>query len=40
VDGLAAAVVGESVDTTTAALVVAAWAVAGVLLAVRYFRWE
>jgi ABC-2 type transport system permease protein len=40
VDGLAAAIVGESVDTSTAAVVVAAWALMGVVLAVRYFRWE
>jgi hypothetical protein len=32
--------VGGGGDAGTAALVVAAWTVAGLVLAVRYFRWE
>jgi ABC-2 type transport system permease protein len=39
VDGLSVAIVGGS-GAGTAALVVGGWAVAGVVLAVRYFRWE
>jgi ABC-2 type transport system permease protein len=39
IDGLSAAIVGGG-DTGTAALVVGAWAVAGLFLAVRFFRWE
>ena len=40
IDGLSAAIVGTSVDEAGAALVVAAWAAAGIVLAVRFFRWE
>lgn len=40
IDGLSEAIVGGGGDALTAALVVAAWAVAGLVLAVRYFRWE
>ena len=40
IDGLSEAIVGGGGDTATAALVVAAWAVAGLFLAVRFFRWE
>ena len=39
VDGLSVAIVGGS-GAGTAALVVGGWAVAGLVLAVRYFRWE
>jgi ABC-2 type transport system permease protein len=40
IDGLSQAIVGGGGDAGTAALVVAAWAAAGLFLAVRYFRWE
>ncbi len=40
IDGLAEAIVGGGSDAGTAALVVAGWTVAGLVLAVRYFRWE
>ncbi len=40
IDGLSAAIVGSSFDELEAAAVVAAWAAAGALLAVRFFRWE
>ena len=40
VDGLSEAIVGGSGDAATAALVVAGWTVAGLVLAVRFFRWE
>jgi len=40
IDGLSEAIVGGSSDTVTALLVVAAWAAAGLFLAVRFFRWE
>jgi ABC-2 type transport system permease protein len=40
VDGLSAGIVGGSGDTAVAAAVVGAWTVAGLLLAVRYFRWS
>ena len=40
IDGLSEAIVGGGGDAGTAALVVAAWTVAGLVLAVRYFRWE
>jgi ABC-2 type transport system permease protein len=40
IDGLSEAIVGGAGDATTAAAVTAAWAVAGVVLAVRFFRWE
>jgi len=40
IDGLSAAIVGGGGDAGTAAIVVGAWAVAGLFLAVRFFRWE
>jgi ABC-2 type transport system permease protein len=40
IDGLSEAIVGGGGDAGTAALVMAAWTVAGLVLAVRYFRWE
>ena len=40
IDGLSQAIVGGSGDVWTAAAVVGAWAVAGLFLAVRFFRWE
>jgi ABC-2 type transport system permease protein len=40
IDGLSQAVVGGHVDELGAAAVVAGWAAAGLLLALRYFRWE
>ncbi len=41
IDGLSAAITGDGgVDLGVAALVVAGWTLAGVVLAVRFFRWE
>ena len=40
IDGLSEAIVGGGADVATAAVVVAAWAAAGLFLAVRFFRWE
>jgi ABC-2 type transport system permease protein len=40
IDGLSAGIVGGGEDIATSALIVAAWTVAGLVLAVRYFRWE
>jgi ABC-2 type transport system permease protein len=40
VDGLSEAIVGGGGDAATSALVVAGWTVAGLVLAIRYFRWE
>ena len=40
IDGLSAAIVGERVDELAALAVVGIWTVAGLALAVRYFRWE
>jgi ABC-2 type transport system permease protein len=40
IDGLSDAIVGGGGDVGAAAVVVAAWAVAGLILAVRFFRWE
>jgi len=40
IDGLSGAIVGDSVDMLGAAGVVGLWAVAAVVLAVRFFRWE
>jgi ABC-2 type transport system permease protein len=40
IDGLSAAIVGGGAGVGIAALVVAAWAAAGLFLAVRFFRWE
>jgi ABC-2 type transport system permease protein len=39
IDGLSEAIVGGGGDAATAAAVVGAWAVAGIVLAVRFFRW-
>ena len=39
IDGLSDAIVGGG-DPATAALVVGGWTVAGLVLAVRFFRWE
>jgi ABC-2 type transport system permease protein len=40
IDGLSEAIVGGGGDVGTAAIIVAAWAAAGLFLAVRFFRWE
>jgi ABC-2 type transport system permease protein len=40
IDGLSEAIVGGGGDAGTAAAVVSAWALAGVVIAVRFFRWE
>ena len=40
IDGLSQAIVGGGGDAATAAAVVGAWAIAGIVLAVRFFRWE
>jgi ABC-2 type transport system permease protein len=40
IDGLSAAIVGSSGDVATAAAVVGAWTLGGLVLAVRFFRWE
>jgi ABC-2 type transport system permease protein len=40
IDGLSTAIVGGSGDVALGAAVVGAWSVAGVVLAVRFFRWE
>jgi ABC-2 type transport system permease protein len=40
IDGLSDAMVGGGSDIGGAAAVVAVWAVAGIFLAVRFFRWE
>jgi ABC-2 type transport system permease protein len=40
IDGLSAGIVGTSVDTGVAALVVGGWALAGIVLAARFFRWQ
>jgi ABC-2 type transport system permease protein len=40
IDGLSAAIVGGGSDVAVAAAVVGGWAVAGIVLAVRFFRWE
>jgi ABC-2 type transport system permease protein len=40
IDALSQAIVGGGGETGTAAAVVGAWALAGILLAVRFFRWE
>jgi ABC-2 type transport system permease protein len=40
IDGLSEAIVGGGGDVATAAIIVAAWAAAGLFLAVRFFRWE
>jgi ABC-2 type transport system permease protein len=40
IDGLSQAIVGGTADAGTAALVVGGWAAAGLVVAVRFFRWE
>jgi ABC-2 type transport system permease protein len=40
IDGLSLAITGSGADAATAAAVVGGWAVAGIVLAARYFRWE
>ena len=40
IDGLSHAMIGGGSDIGAAAAIVAGWAVAGIFLAVRYFRWE
>ena len=40
VDGLSGAIVGGQVDELGAAAVVAVWAAGGLVLAVRFFRWD
>jgi ABC-2 type transport system permease protein len=40
IDGLSMAIVGGGGDAAAAALPIAAWAVAGIVIAVRFFRWE
>jgi ABC-2 type transport system permease protein len=40
IDGLSEAIVGGAGDAAAAAAVVGAWALAGVVLGVRFFRWE
>jgi ABC-2 type transport system permease protein len=40
IDGLSDAIVGGGGDAGLAAAVVAGWAVAGIVLAVRFFRWQ
>jgi ABC-2 type transport system permease protein len=40
IDGLSEAIVGGGGHAATAAAVVGAWAVCGIVLAVRFFRWE
>jgi ABC-2 type transport system permease protein len=40
IDGLSMAIVGGGGDAATAAAVVGAWAAVGVVVAVRFFRWE
>jgi ABC-2 type transport system permease protein len=40
IDGLSQAIVGGGGDAAAAAAVVGAWAIGGIGLAVRYFRWE
>ena len=40
IDGLSEAIVGGSGEVWTAAAVLGVWALAGLVLAVRFFRWE
>jgi ABC-2 type transport system permease protein len=40
IDGLSAAIVGAPVDEAAAAAVTGAWALAGIALAIRFFRWS
>jgi hypothetical protein len=40
IDGLSVGITGGGADAATAAAVVGGWAIAGIVLAARYFRWE
>jgi len=40
IDGLSAAIVGGGGDVAGAAAVLGAWTLGGIVLAVRFFRWE
>jgi ABC-2 type transport system permease protein len=40
IDGLSEGIVGSGGEAATAAIVVGAWALGGIVLAVRFFRWE
>lgn len=40
IDGLSAAIVGSTGDVAVSAAVLGAWTIAGLVLAVRFFRWE
>jgi ABC-2 type transport system permease protein len=40
IDGLSAAIVGGTGGAATAAAILGAWGLAGLVLAVRFFRWE
>jgi ABC-2 type transport system permease protein len=40
IDGLSAAIVGAPVDEAAAAAAAGAWALAGLVLAIRFFRWS
>ncbi len=40
VDGFSDAIIGGGSDIASAAAIIAGWAVAGIFLAVRFFRWE
>ena len=40
IDGLSEAIIGAGGDAAAAAAVVGAWALCGIVLAVRFFRWE
>ena len=40
IEGLSAAIVGGTGDVLGAAAVLGAWTLAGLVLAVRFFRWE
>ena len=40
IDGLSAAIVGGGGDVATAAAVLGAWTLGGLVLALRFFRWE
>jgi ABC-2 type transport system permease protein len=40
VDGFSDAIVGGGSDVASGAAIIAVWAIAGIFLAVRFFRWE
>jgi ABC-2 type transport system permease protein len=40
VDGFSDAMIGGGSDVASGAAIIAVWAVAGIFLAVRFFRWE